>query len=73
MLTRHSLLSYLLSESFSKPIAGRCELSELIGMSRANLAELEERRVPESDGIRLMGAVDNGKACHFTQSGGASP
>jgi hypothetical protein len=53
-------------------IAGRCELSELIGMSRATLAELEERRVPESDGIRLTGAAENGKACHFTQSGGAS-
>jgi hypothetical protein len=41
-------------------------------MSRATLAELEERRVPESDGIRLTGAAENGKACHFTQSGGAS-
>ena len=40
-------------------------------MSRANLAELEERRVPESDGIRLMGAVDNGKACHFTPKAAA--
>jgi len=47
--------------------------AELIGMWRATLAELEERRVLESDGIRLTGGAENGKACHFTQSGDSSP